>query len=972
MREIDAETAKTMVALDPQCLDPNVDNLVGLSNLTEDAILHNLRIRFQRDWIYTCISSILIAVNPFRQLPLYTVDVLQNYATSREKASLPPHIFSVADRAFHNMLKDSVSQSVVISGESGAGKTESTKLILQYLAEVSGSINTENSIEQQILQANPLMEAFGNAKTVRNNNSSRFGKLITVYFNNNGEIVGGSVINYLLEKSRVTSVQEFERNYHVFYELLAGVEQDQNLKGSLLLEDDSYHYIRQSSVTTIDGVSDAEEFNDVVRAMEVLGIDEQSQLNIWKAVASILHLGNVVMESVQQDVSDECARVGNKASLVKASELLGIPVADLEQNLTSRNIGNHSVIQVAYTKEQAIDARDAFCRMIYSKLFDWLIACINRSLGGTRQNLNYVAVLDIFGFESFETNSFEQLCINYCNEKLQFHFNHHIFSMEQAQYAEEGIPIEAIAFEDNQPTLELLEAKGTGIFALVDEETNVPKGSDEGFLNKCMTAHAKHPRFDRARPKLHKDPTSCFVVKHYAGDVAYNVRNFLDKDRDAIHPSLMQLLTQSSNPLISEMMSVGRGKQEGEAEEKAPPRARRGVQKRAQATLAMQFKQQLNDLMATLNTTEPHFVRCMKPNTVKVGKKFDSHLMLTQLRYAGLVEVCRIRQLGYPLRKPHDKFLQQFKMLAPGAATIDDMLKTLEDQGLLKAGLWVKGRTQVFMKQEQLNELDSRRDAAYYGLAKTMQKYVRAFIARAKAKMFKRILAELREHMKLRDAEKIAQSLALSTELPHGGQHLEIVKEGKALLQRLKQEQRVEALLLDAIKERTLAALQAALRTAAQMSPPFESSVVTQASQLLDRVTAEKAHLKESAALLNTKYGLATRTRSCSVVSSMAHEFRCAGCVGNKIRDLAALQAWLKKAEELDLVSTDEYKTVSKLVQRIGEENALLQSIADAQAKELLDELNTFLSKAAEMGMESHPQVTRPSIFQNAMRAVNL
>jgi myosin heavy subunit len=227
VREVDAETAKTMVALDPQCLDPNVDNLVGLSNLTEDAILHNLRIRFQRDWIYTCISSILIAVNPFRQLPLYTVDVLQSYATSREKASLPPHIFSVADQAFHNMLKDSVSQSVVISGESGAGKTESTKLILQYLAEVSGSINTENSIEQQILQANPLMEAFGNAKTARNNNSSRFGKLITVYFNHNGEIVGGSVINYLLEKSRVTSVQESERNYHVFYELLAGVEQVQ-------------------------------------------------------------------------------------------------------------------------------------------------------------------------------------------------------------------------------------------------------------------------------------------------------------------------------------------------------------------------------------------------------------------------------------------------------------------------------------------------------------------------------------------------------------------------------------------------------------------------------------------------------------------------------------------------------------------------------------------------------------------------
>jgi len=423
--DVNLPDSKDVLPLNDEVLDYKIDNLINFKDLNERALLHNLRLRFKHDLIYTYVSSILISVNPFKLLPIYTPEVLESYRQgSRGKA---PHVFAIADNAYNNMVNEQKNQSVVISGESGAGKSEATKLILQYIAEASSRASgiraKENSLEQQILQSNPIMEAFGNAKTVRNNNSSRFGKLITVYFDGSGSVSGGSIISYLLEKSRVVGPSEGERNYHIFYQLIAGGEAYPELKQALSL-DTANMFTYTEGIDKIPGVSDEKDFEDVKSAMDTLKITEEERMEVFRTVAAVLHAGNLKFEKVENSTSEDGSKISNEDVTQCVGNLLSIEAGTLNTVLTSKRMGTRSVVIVPYSQNQAMQARDAMAKAVYSKMFDWIMSKINLTLSGGKEHdptHKIIGVLDIFGFESFEYNSFEQLCINYCNEKLQFH-----------------------------------------------------------------------------------------------------------------------------------------------------------------------------------------------------------------------------------------------------------------------------------------------------------------------------------------------------------------------------------------------------------------------------------------------------------------------------------------------------------------------------------------------------------------------
>ena len=680
-RDLTAEESKDCIECNPEALDSSIADLINISDLNEMSILHNLRIRYKEDKIYTNISSILISVNPFKLLPLYTPDMLDMYRNGvRDK---PPHVFAIAYNSYHNMLADGKDQSVVISGESGAGKSEATKLILQFLTDVSGKITghqtekgqlASDSLEQQILAANPILEAFGNAKTLRNNNSSRFGKLITVNFDSSGSIIGGNVINYLLEKSRIVFQTKGERNYHIFYQLLSNIEADPKLADSLGLTDpELFDYTNQSGVIHIEGVSDEKDFEEFVNAMNILQFSTEERNTILKIVAGVLHFGNVKFDVEHNANAEDGSCITNMDVLKTAAALWDIDADEIANFLTHRKMGGRDVIIVSYTVEQAQHARDAMVKRVYSELFQYIVNRINDTLasGGTNRK-NFIGVLDIFGFESFMVNSFEQLCINFCNEKLQFHFNEHIFKMEQTVYAAEGIVIDGTTFVDNQPTLDMLELKSSGIFSMCDEEINVPKGSDEGFLAKVLKNHASHPNMQKPKPKDCVEFSKCFGVVHYAGTVFYQVTNFLEKNKDQLHGDIQGVIRDSKVEMISKMFPP---------EPEAPAGGRRmSMSQTKQKTLGGQFKQQLQDLIATLNATYPHFVRCMKPNDNKAGNDFSASRMQDQLRYAGLVEVCRIRKLGYPVRRPFQEFYKRFKCCEPTATNFEALIEALKSQ----------------------------------------------------------------------------------------------------------------------------------------------------------------------------------------------------------------------------------------------------------------------------------------------------
>uniref|UniRef100_A0A674E620 Unconventional myosin-VIIa-like n=1 Tax=Salmo trutta TaxID=8032 RepID=A0A674E620_SALTR len=632
-----------------------VEDMIRLGDLNEAGILRNLLIRYNERVIYTYTGSILVAVNPYQLLPIYTPDQIRLY-TNKKIGEMPPHIFAIADNCYFNMQRNNKDQCCIISGESGAGKTESTKLILQFLAAISGQ---HSWIEQQVLEANPILEAFGNAKTIRNDNSSRFGKYIDIHFNKRGAIEGAKIEQYLLEKSRVCRQAADERNYHIFYCMLRGMAPELKTKLGLGLATD-YSYLTMGKCTKCDGRDDLKDYSSILSAMKVLMFTETENWEISKLLAAILHMGNLRYEG------------GQRWPFWKES----VDPKDVMSCLTTRTlITRGESVSTPLSMEQGLDVRNAFVKGIYGRLFVWIVDKINAAIFRppsceSKIVRRSIGLLDIFGFENFTVNSFEQLCINFANENLQQFFVRHVFKLEQEEYNLEDINWQHIEFTDNQDALDMIANKPMNIISLIDEESKFPKGTDATMLYKINSQHKLNSNY---HPPKNTYMTQ-FGIQHFAGVVHYETRGFLEKNRDSLHTDIIQLVHSSKNKFIKQIFqadgrqrsvihgrvrkvqngSQGQGRKNGRKKKKRSP------------TLSSQFKRSLELLMRTLNACQPFFVRCIKPNELKKPMLFDRELCVRQLRYSGMMETIRIRRAGYPIRYTFGEFVDRYRVLMPG------------------------------------------------------------------------------------------------------------------------------------------------------------------------------------------------------------------------------------------------------------------------------------------------------------------
>ncbi|CAH9093710.1 unnamed protein product [Cuscuta europaea] len=692
-----------------------VDDMTKLSYLHEPGVLQNLKTRYQLNEIYTYTGSILIAINPFQKLPhIYDVHMMEQYKGA-PLGELSPHVFAIADVAFRAMLNEGKSNSILVSGESGAGKTETTKMLMRYLAYLGGRKGTEGrTVEQQVLESNPVLEAFGNAKTVRNNNSSRFGKFVEIQFDKNAKISGAAIRTYLLERSRVCQVSDPERNYHCFYLLCAAPPEE--IEKYKLGDPKSFHYLNQSSCYELVGVSDAHDYLATRRAMDVVGISDTHQEAIFRVVAAILHLGNIAFSKGKEIDSSVLKDDKSKFHLKTTAELLMCDSDALEDALLKRvMVTPEEVIKRSLDPENAAVSRDGLAKTIYCRLFDWLVDKINSSIGQDPNSKSLIGVLDIYGFESFKSNSFEQFCINFTNEKLQQHFNQHVFKMEQEEYTKEEIDWSYIEFVDNQDVLDLIEKKPGGVIALLDEACMFPKSTHETFAQKLYQTFKNHKRF--VKPKLSRTD---FAIAHYAGEVLYQSDQFLDKNKDYVVPEHQDLLSGSRCSFVAGLFPP------------IPDETNKSSKSSKFSSIGSRFKLQLQQLLETLSSTEPHYIRCVKPNNLLKPSIFENVNILQQLRCGGVLEAIRISCAGYPTRKTFFEFLNRFGLLAPEVleGSYDEKVACkaiLDKMGL--AGSQI-GKTKVFLRAGQMAELDSRRAQKLNNAAKTIQRKTRTHIAR--------------------------------------------------------------------------------------------------------------------------------------------------------------------------------------------------------------------------------------------------
>lgn len=709
-----AAKREDVVPANPPLLE-GIDDLTNLSYLNEPSILHDLRYRYGNDDIYTRAGPVLIAVNPFKTLPLYTPQVMERY---RHGASEEPHPYLVVDKAYKNMRANEANQCVIISGESGAGKTETTKISMQYLATLAGG----TGVEDQILQTNPVLESFGNAKTLRNHNSSRFGKLIDIHFDRNGRIQGADIETYLLEKSRVVAHIEGERSYHVFYQLCAGAE-DADVDRLHLRSAADFNYLNQGNFLKIPGVNDAKDYREMKAAMTTIGISAAHQSEVDTVLAAILWLGNITFSKGDEGT----AKVNHDEALANSAELLGVSVDDLADKLMVRNIqaGMESIRQ-PLKYDQALDSRDALAKALYASLFDWILARINESLsvGKRRSGTTVISILDIYGFESFKRNSFEQLCINFANERLQQQFNQHLFALEQEEYMKEEIDWTQVTFEDNQEAVNLIESRPNGILAQLDDECKQGSGTDGGFMVKLQNACAANQRFK----KDPRDP-SVFFIKHYAGAVNYDATGFLEKNKDVLHGDLLDLMRSSTCKLLSDFAAIVAMAAAATAPSRGAPNKRGSVSQTQ--SVGSRFKGQLSLLMTKLNSASPHYIRCIKPNAKLVPDDLSTQIVLHQLRCCGVLEVVRISRQGYPTRYEHGVFADRYSflippaLLAPGADT-KALCRAVLAHFNIDESLFQFGKTKLFMRAGQIGQMEdlrARRAAASIVLQTEFRRY---------------------------------------------------------------------------------------------------------------------------------------------------------------------------------------------------------------------------------------------------------
>lgn len=670
--------------------EPGVQDCVLLNEVNENELSDNLKLRFNDSKIYTLIGDVVIAVNPYKHIDQYGEKYIDMYR-GKTIFELPPHIYSIADDSYRMMRDRNQDQCVIITGESGAGKTETSKYFMKYIAEVSGSTEKVNAIKSQLLNSNPLLEAFGNAKTMRNDNSSRFGKYMELEFDFKADPIGGKITTYLLEKSRVIQRSEEERTFHIFYQLVRGATPEIREYTKLTDKAEDYGYLK-SSVTTIPEVDDKEKFQEVLSAFDIIGIKPEDKKSFLQAVAAILHLGNIQFDAVSEENPN--SRVANAEVLSTAADLLGVTPNALSTALTSRVMkdkkqgGEDMVVPLTVPKAQA--ARDACAKAIYGRLFDSLVAKINdQIMSKEKTKKSVIGVLDIYGFEIFQKNGFEQFIINFCNEKLQQIFIELTLRSEQAEYQSEGIEWKNIEFFNNQVICELIESKKNGILTLLDEEcAMVGNTSDKTFLDKLNNIVSKHPHFDsREKSKSDKTlPHDSFRLKHYAGDVLYNASGFLERNTDTLHADVKVLLRSSTCSVFRELFNENGT----------------GGTKRIE-TLASQFRTSMNALMENLLSKNPHYIRCIKPNSSKTPGLFDNELVKHQIKYLGLLENILVKRAGYCHRSRFDKFLYRYKMLS--AATWPawngsdvDGIKKLFEAYKIPESEYAFGKTKVFIR----------------------------------------------------------------------------------------------------------------------------------------------------------------------------------------------------------------------------------------------------------------------------------
>ncbi|XP_071825840.1 unconventional myosin-Ib-like isoform X2 [Apostichopus japonicus] len=766
-----------------------VGDFVLLDPLTEDAFINNLKKRFDTDNIYTYIGKVVVSMNPYKKLPLYSPEKIKEYQGMNIYEVLP-HIYSIADDAYRSMRDRNRDQCVIISGESGSGKTEASKVVMQYVAAVCGKGVEVDKVKEQLLQSNPVLEAFGNAKTNRNDNSSRFGKYMDIEFDFKGDPIGGVITNYLLEKSRVVSQAKGERNFHIFYQLLSGGTDVLIEELGLDRDPEKYFFLNQTNVKRIADVDDKENFAITQKAMQVIGFTDEEILSTYKLVAGILKLGNIQFEAYTTENGTEGVKITNQEDLDAVCELFVCERHEMMHALTKRTVhgGRNEKVTTALDSTQAYYARDALCKATYDRVFSWIVKTINQSIRvSSHSGRKVMGVLDIYGFEIFEHNRFEQFIINYCNEKLQQIFIELTLREEQHEYVVEGIEWTHVDYFNNIAICELVEKDHAGILAMLDEECLRPGDkTDKTFLTKMNDSSyiCGHDHFE-SRDKTKADKSldrDCFRLKHYAGAVTYSVDGFIDRNNDLLFRDLSQLMYSCKNQLTKEMFPEGNpalmgmkrpstaGSQFKRNDGKDPAL---GGKMEASArsrpvTAAYQIKSSVAELMKNLLAKDPNYIRCIKPNELKKSNEFDEALVRHQARYLGLLENVRVRRAGFAFRQLFPSFLTRYKMLCPKTwpnweGDYMDGVKELMKYLKFKPDEYAIGKSKIFIRDPRtLFDLEERRKRNMHQLATLIQKCFRGFSAEKKYKLMRAsailIEARFRGYTKRRDFLKMKEA----------------------------------------------------------------------------------------------------------------------------------------------------------------------------------------------------------------------
>ncbi|XP_016768917.1 myosin heavy chain, muscle isoform X26 [Apis mellifera] len=718
---------------------PKYEKCEDMSNLTylnDASVLHNLKQRYYAKLIYTYSGLFCVAINPYKRFPVYTQRCAKLYRGKRRN-EVPPHIFAISDGAYVNMLTNSENQSMLITGESGAGKTENTKKVIAYFATVGASTKKaddptqkKGSLEDQVVQTNPVLEAFGNAKTVRNDNSSRFGKFIRIHFGPSGKLAGADIETYLLEKARVISQQALERSYHIFYQMMSGSVP--GLKEMCCLTNDIHDYVFVSQgKTTIPNVDDGEECTLTDQAFDVLGFTQEEKNDIYKITAAVMHMGGM---KFKQRGREEQAEADGTEEGERVAKLLGCDCADLYKNLLKPRIkvGNEFVTQ-GRNKDQVAYSVGAMSKAMFDRLFKWLVKKCNETLDTKQKRQHFIGVLDIAGFEIFDYNGFEQLCINFTNEKLQQFFNHHMFVLEQEEYKKEGIVWQFIDFGmDLAACIELIE-KPMGILSILEEESMFPKATDKTFEEKLNNNHlGKSPNYLKPKPPKPGQQPAHFAIGHYAGNVPYNITGWLEKNKDPLNDTVVDQFKKSGNKLLVEIFADHPG-QSGDAGG-GGGKGGRGKKGGGFSTVSSSYREQLNNLMTTLRATQPHFVRCIIPNEMKQPGVIDSHLVMHQLTCNGVLEGIRICRKGFPNRMVYPDFKLRYKILCANAIKepCDPQKATqlILDAINLEPELYRMGNTKVFFRAGVLGQMEEFRDERLSKIVSWMQAYIRGYLSR--------------------------------------------------------------------------------------------------------------------------------------------------------------------------------------------------------------------------------------------------